>query len=238
MFKITIGVPIWNQNMNYFRKCLESIKAQSYQNFECIILDDGSDNPEEVEKMTNEFGFKYIYQENQGIGGARKSIVDNASKESEFVCFLSSDDIWDEKFLEVMIKESEQHPNKILYSSNYHIDREGKIIFKFVPLKYENHEDFCIASWEMAYRNTMMVNFSALFFPKKVFEKLKFNKNLRYGEDLDFLLRSMRDFEYYLVNQLLLYYRAMDNTTSRRLNEIPKNNEKIRKECMEYWKNG
>ena len=236
MFKITIGIPIFNQKVNYFRECLESIKNQSYQNFECVILDDGSDNRDEVKKITKEFGFKYIYQKNAGIGVARQSIVDNASKETEFITFLSSDDIWDEKFLEVMINTAKEQPGKILHSSNYHIDREGKIIMKFEPPNFDSHEDFCLACLESAYRNNMFVNFSTTFFPKEVFKKLKFK--YRFGEDLYFLLISMKHFQYHLVPQYLLKYRAMDNTTSRIRHKIRENNDKIIKEVLEYWKNG
>ncbi|KKK87454.1 hypothetical protein LCGC14_2753070, partial [marine sediment metagenome] len=119
--KITIGVPIFNQKTEHFRECLDSIKNQTcnQQIFECIILDDGSDNKEEVEEMAKEFGFKYIYQKNAGVGAARQAIVDNASKETEYICFLSSDDIWEPEFLETMIKTIKEHPEKILYSNYY-----------------------------------------------------------------------------------------------------------------------
>ena len=236
--RITVGVPIWNQNPKYFRKCLESIKNQSHQNFECIVLDDGSDNKEEVEEITKEFGFKYIYQKNQGIGAGRSTIVDNASKESEFICFLSSDDVWDERFLEVMIREAEKHPKKIVYSSYYIIDGEENIVSKINPPTFDSHEDFCMFCWSAAERNTMSVNFSCIFIPKVVFEKVQFNKKLRFSEDLYFLLFSLRDFEYHLVPQYLLKYRAVDNTTSKIWDKLPEQNKKIRKEAREYWRDG
>jgi len=232
--KITVGIPIFNQKLSYFRECLESIKAQSYQDFECIVLDDGSDNKEEVEKITEEFGFKYIYQKNSGIGAARQAIVDNASKETEYICFLSSDDIWEPNYLEIMIKEAEKHPQKIIYSNYYLIDGEGNIIRKFNPPSYDNHEDFCIACLELAYKNTMFVNFSCVFIPKKVFEKVKFK--YKFCEDLYFLLISMKHFQYHLVSEYLLKYRAVDNLTSRIGDKIPKQNDKIIKEAREYWK--
>ncbi len=194
--EITIGVPIWNQNVSYFKRCLESIKNQSYQNFECIVLDDGSDNKEEVEEITKEFGFKYIYQKNAGIGSARQSIVDNASKESEYICFLSSDDIWDEKFLEIMIKEAEKHPKKIIYSSYQIVDGEENIVGDVNPPTYDSHEDFCIFCWNAAERNTLSVNFSCIFISRVVFESVQFDVNLRYCEDLDFhLLSQFRFFD-------------------------------------------
>ena len=238
--KITIGVPIWNQRTEYFRKCLESIKNQTCdpQIFEVIVLDDGSDNQEEVSKITKEFGFKYIYQKNQGIGSARQSIVDNASKETEYITFLSSDDIWDPKFLEVMIHIAKEQPNKILYSSNYHIDREGKIIRKFESPTFDSHEDFCMACWSAAQRETMFCNFSCVLIPRKVFEKVKFRKEYKFCEDLMFLLESalVHKIEYHLINQPLLYYRAADNLTSRIMDKIPKQNEIIRRKILDMMK--
>ena len=232
MPKITCGVPVFNQNPNYFRECLESIKNQTYKDFECIVLDDGSDNKEEVEKITKEFGFKYIYQKNSGIGVARQAIVNNASKETEFITQLSSDDVWDERFLEVMIKTAEQHPDKILYSNYFFIDEKSKIIGN-AKVKGFDYEDFCVACLESAERNTMFVNFSTTFFPKCVFEKIKFK--YRFGEDLYFLLISMKKFGYYFVEDYLLKYRVVGNLTSKIYDKIPENNIKIKKEAMEYW---
>ncbi len=236
--KITVGIPIYNQKPKYFRECLESIKAQSYQSFECIILDDGSSNREEVEKITEEYGFKYIYQKNSGIGAARQAIVDNASKETDYITFLSSDDIWEPNFLEVMRKTTIKHQEKILYSNYYMTDGENNIINKTGFRGYKDHQDFCLACLESANKNTMFVNFSTTFFPKEIFEKVPFNKNLRFGEDLDFLLKSMKHFEYYFVKDYLLKYRAVDNTTSRIRHKIGENNEKILKEVREYWESG
>lgn len=235
--RLTIGIPVWNQVPKYLRECLESIKNQTYQNFECIVLDDGSDNKEEIEKITKEFGFKYIYQENQGIGATRSAIVDNASKESKFICLLGHDDIWDPKFLEIMIKEAEKQPDKILYSSYYMMDKEGKIIFKFNPPNYNNHEDFCIACWAAAKRNTMFVNISCVFIPRKVFDKVKFRKEYKFCEDLMFLLESalVHKIEYYLVNQPLLRCRA-GGLTSRIFDKIPKQDEMIRQHILSMIK--
>ena len=234
--KITIGVPIYNQVPKYFRECLESIKFQTYQDFECIVLDDGSDNKEEVEKLTKEFGFKYIYQKNEGIGPARQAIIDNASKETKFICFLSSDDLWDPTYLETMLRESEKHPGKILYSKYYVINEKGDITGGVDSQSYDNHEDFCVACFDWAYRSNMFVNLNTSFFPKEVFDKVKFK--YEFGEDLYFLLISMKDFEYHLVPEYILKYRAWDgNTTSKVRHKISENNDKIIKEVLEFWKN-
>lgn len=235
---ITIGVPIYNQQKSYFRECLESIKNQTCdsQMFEVIVLDDGSDNQEEVEQITKEFGFKYIYQENQGIGAGRSAIIDNASKETKFICFLSSDDLWEPNYLETMLGKSEKHPGKIMYSKYYLINEKGDITGGVDAQGFNNHEDFCVACLDWAYRNNMFVNTNTTFFPKEVFEKVRFK--YEFGEDLYFLLASMKYFEYQLIPEYLLKYRAWEgNLTSRVRHKISENNDKIIKDVLEFWKN-
>lgn len=234
--KISVIIPVYNQKEEYFKECIHSIINQTRKPDEIIIIDDGSDKPI-IEDFTSSTDIKIIRnKKNMGVGYSRQRGVDEAT--GDYIAFLSSDDIWDEKFLEVMIKTAIEQPGKILFSFNFHVNAEGKIIMKFEPPNYEDHEDFCLACLECAYRNTMFVNFSTTFFPKEVFEKVQFNKNLRFGEDLDFLLKSMKHFKYHLVPQYLLKYRVVDNLTSRIRHKIGDNNEKIIKEVLEYWKNG
>ena len=238
MAKVTIGVPIYNQNLKYFKESLDSIRNQSCGShvFEVIVLDDGSDDRKEVEKITKEFGFKYFYQENQGVGVVRQAIVDKASKKTEFICFLSSDDIWDEKYLETMIKTAEERPGKILYSSYSKIKGEGEVIeIAKLPNHNHNHGNFCVDCLDYAEKNNMFVNFSTTFFPRKVFEKVQFNKDLRFCEDLDFLLRSMKHFKYWFIDEVLLKYRVVDNMTSKVRGKIAETNEKIIREVRKYW---
>ena len=80
----------------------------------------------------------------------------------------------------------------------------------------------------------MFVNLNTSLFPRKVFDKIKFK--YEFGEDLYFLLISMKDFEYHLVPEYILKYRSWDgNTTSKVRLKIVENNEKIIKEVLEFW---
>jgi len=240
--KVSVIIPVYNQKPECLKEAIESVINQTVKPHEIIIVDDGSDNPP-IEFALPDGGdiIKIITNEkNMGIGYSRQRGVEEAT--GDYIAFLSSDDIWMPNFLEVMEKTLENlmepifRPRKILYSNYYFIDEEGNIINKTNFPYYDNHEDFCIACWEAAERNTMFVNFSTIFIPREVFNKVQFDKTLRYCEDLDFLLRSMKHFEYFLVNKPLLKYRVEGNLTSKILDKIPKQNESIRKKCMEYWK--
>ena len=232
--KVSVIMPIYNQKEKYFKEAIESVINQTRKPDEIIIVDDGSDKP-----IINDFAcstdIKIIRNEkNMGIGYSRQRGIEEAT--GDYICFLSSDDIWDKDFLKIMFETARKHRGKILYSGLFAINKESKITKEIIPPSYEEHEDFCIACWNSAYRDKMFVNFSTLFIPKEIFKKVQFDKNLRFGEDVDFLLRSMKHFYYYLINQPIIHYRIGDNLTSRIWDEIPKQNKKIRKKCMNYWK--
>jgi len=235
--RISVVIPVYNQKPEYFQKAIESVINQTFKPYEIIIVDDGCEPPQNI-ILPDAKGIKVNLIrniKNMGIGFSRQIGADAAT--GAYIAYLSSDDIWDKNFLEVMSAEAEKHPDKILFSSYFFIDGEDNIVSSSDVPSFENHEDFCIASWDAAEKNTMFVNFSTVFIPKKVFEKVKFDENLRFCEDLDFLLRSMKHFKYHPVNQPLLKYRTAGNLTGRILDKIPKQNIMIREKCREYWKN-
>lgn len=70
---ISIVVPIYNVE-NYLRICLDSIQNQRYQNFECLLINDGSpDNSADIciEYVTKDARFRYFKKENGGLSSAR-----------------------------------------------------------------------------------------------------------------------------------------------------------------------
>lgn len=90
--KISIIVPIYNCE-KYLCRCLDSIKAQDYKNFEAILIDDGSmDNSAELcKKYANEDArFIYIYKKNGGVSSARNLGLDRAS--GDYLAFVDGDD--------------------------------------------------------------------------------------------------------------------------------------------------
>ena len=89
--KVTVVIPTYNR-AHLIKDAVESVLNQTYQDFELIVIDDGStDNTREVlavykDKLT------YIYQENQGRSSARNHGIELA--QGEYIAFLDSDDVW------------------------------------------------------------------------------------------------------------------------------------------------
>ena len=105
---ISIIVPIYNVE-NYLRQCLDSIQNQTYQNFECILVNDGStDSSQQIaEEYLTDSRFKLINQSNKGLSEARNTGISHIREESTFVAFVDSDDYIYPDFLETLIEHIE-----------------------------------------------------------------------------------------------------------------------------------
>lgn len=89
---ISIIVPVYNTE-KYLRRCLDSIVAQTFKDYECIIVDDGSTDDsaaicDEYEKKDSRF--KVLHKKNEGVSTARNVGIEYA--EGEFITFVDSDD--------------------------------------------------------------------------------------------------------------------------------------------------
>ena len=99
---ISIIVPIYNVE-NYLRQCLDSIVSQTYQNFECLLINDGSpDNSADIcrEYVEKDSRFKYFEKENGGVSSARNLGIERSG--GAYITFIDSDDWVDSDYLEVL----------------------------------------------------------------------------------------------------------------------------------------
>ena len=99
---ISIIVPIYNVE-KYLRQCLDSILNQTYQNFECLLINDGSlDNSADIcrEYVSKDSRFKYFEKENGGVSSARNLGIE--CSRGEYITFIDSDDWVDYDYLEVL----------------------------------------------------------------------------------------------------------------------------------------
>ena len=101
---ISIIVPIYNVE-NYLRHCLESIQNQTYQNFECLLINDGSpDNSADIcrEYVSKDSRFRYFEKENGGVSSARNLGIEHSK--GEYITFIDSDDWVESDYLDVLYK--------------------------------------------------------------------------------------------------------------------------------------
>lgn len=96
---ISVIVVTYNR-AHFLRDALDSIKKQTFKDYEIILMDDGStDNTKEIAEKYE--GVRYIYQEHSGISRARNTAVKAAK--GKWIAFLDSDDLWKEDKLQKQV---------------------------------------------------------------------------------------------------------------------------------------
>jgi glycosyltransferase involved in cell wall biosynthesis len=124
--KITVVVSVYNMEF-YLDKCMKSLLEQTYQNYEIILVDDGSTDrcPQLCEDYAARFAerVKCIHKTNGGLSSARNCGIDAAS--GEYIVFPDPDDWVDPDYLQRLMEIQEQHPGA-LACCGYIIEFEGE----------------------------------------------------------------------------------------------------------------
>ena len=143
---ISIIVPIYNVE-NYLRQCLDSIVSQTYQNFECLLINDGSsDNSADIcrEYIEKDSRFRYFEKENVGVSSARNLGIERSK--GQYITFIDSDDWVDSEYLEVL----------------YRALIEEKADIAITTYKQFNMDDNCyyVYSYQRGMKNEFLKNIS------------------------------------------------------------------------------
>ena len=105
--QFSIIIPLFNAEA-YITQCLESIRNQTYKEFEVWIIDDGSTDHSAsvVQDFLSDERFHYYYQENRGVSAARNQGISKAK--GAYIAFIDSDDFIDEDYLELFAQAIHQ----------------------------------------------------------------------------------------------------------------------------------
>lgn len=122
---LTVVIPYYNRE-NTITETIESIENQTRNDFDILVVDDGS--KDNAEKIINEFNkkynnIKYVYKENGGVSSARNLGI-KLSK-TKYISFLDSDDLYDKEFVKVMLDDISQKDNDISFCSYYYYNGEN-----------------------------------------------------------------------------------------------------------------
>lgn len=213
--RFSVIVPLYNK-APYVEKALKSILAQTFSDYELIVVNDGSvDESLAVASKTLEgSNATIINQKNSGVSTARNNGV--AASHGEYICFLDADDWWEPAFLERMNAFVDEYPEAKLFASNYNYIKNGKAFVKLnIPTGYFN---YC-----KTYAETlcMPVTSISVCLSKNTFEEFNgFNPKLKLGEDFDLWIRIALKHKVAFLNELLSNYNQdveIANRATRRL---------------------
>lgn len=198
----SVIIPLYNKQ-NYIAATLESVLAQTFTDFEIIVINDVStDNSLSVAQKFNDSRIKIInHPVNKGLSASRNTGIKNA--ESPFVAFLDADDIWKPLFLEKIYELTLNFPNADLFSTKYEEIYPGDVIIEH-PFKIENG---IIENFFKLNLTQPIYCPSSLCVRKNAFEKTGFyNEKITLGEDVDFNIRAHIVCKMAYFNQPLVRY--------------------------------
>ncbi|MBR4030585.1 MAG: glycosyltransferase [Clostridia bacterium] len=182
---VSVIIPVYN-GADYMREAIDSALAQTYKNKEIIVVNDGSSDNGETERIAKQYGDKirYIYKENGGVSSALNTGIRNMR--GEYFSWLSHDDVYTPDKIEKQIKALSDIENKTtLVCCDYvHIDKNSKVIGNISRAS----DGVKLLSWEemlvSLFKNGPMHG-CALLINKSIFEEVgMFDESLRYFQDV------------------------------------------------------
>ena len=209
--KISIIVPVYNVE-KYIRRCLDSIQAQTFTDWECICIDDGT--PDNSGKICDEYAekdrrFVVLHKENGGVSSARNAGLDVAK--GEWITFVDSDDWVEKETYEIAIDAAEKNCADLVQFGMV-IEKDGKVICKKV------------------YKDGFVDDLSKSFEPstchKLFFRKIIYANNIRFPEGIT--LSEDRYFSFmgylnasriYNLKECFYHYRCYSESSTHKMSE-------------------
>ena len=223
-FLISIVIPIYNAE-KYLEECLNSIKNQTYKNFEVIMVNDGSKDDSETICMNflrSDSRFRYLKKENGGVSSARNVGLDNV--EGDYITFIDADDWVDENYLDLLITTVKKNHSDIVVSSYKQFNNIDVFYLRAYSLQEKyllnfermNRDDFLTIFPKLMSTNVCFNNAVAKLFRKELVNNLRFDTSIKYGEDLDFYFRLYLNVDSisYVDEPTYIYRMHGDSTTS------------------------
>ncbi|MEW6170798.1 MAG: glycosyltransferase [Candidatus Omnitrophota bacterium] len=209
--KVSVIIPTYNR-ANYIVETIDSVLAQTYEDFEIIVIDDGStDNTEDTINKYNG-KIRYFYQENKGTAAARNFGISKAR--GEYIAFLDDDDLW--------LSEKLERQTAIL-------DADKQIGFVCsAGYKIDEHNNNKISSWqrngnanrttfESLYERNFVYNLTVLIRKRCIEEVGGLDETLIVSQDYDLWLRVAKKHRFHYINQPLALWRIHKSNLSKNL---------------------
>jgi glycosyltransferase involved in cell wall biosynthesis len=211
----SIIIPVFNKEQ-FIDKTLKSVLAQTYSDYEIILVNDGStDESETIIKTFSDPRIRYFYKKNEGVAVARNFGIDKA--QGEYLCFLDADDIWYPNFLKTMRVYTQKLPGQGVFACAIEVETKRN---SFVPnYSISKKGDFDIVNFFEASQRACVLWTSAVAIHKSVFTAVgQFDEKIKKSEDTELWIRIGLKYSIVFIWETLARYVYDENSISRSLN--------------------
>lgn len=214
--KVSVIIPTYNC-ARYLPDAIESVLRQTYQDFEIIVIDDGStDNTKEMlQSYLNKYPYwvKYFYQENGGLACARNAGINNS--QGDYIALLDADDMWlPNRLMDGVILFEQQKEVGLAHSNITFISENGNCL----NTPDRNKHFLTGYIFESLLLRKAHISCPTVLVRRECFKHLGlFDENLtRLGcEDRELWLRLSRKYKIAYIDKVLAYYRLRQDSMSK-----------------------
>lgn len=222
--KFSVVIPLYNKR-NSLRDCIESVLNQSYNDFELLIVDDGStDGSVDIVKEYNDKRIRLIEKENGGVGSARNMGISSAK--NTWIAFLDGDDLWAENHLETIVRLAKEEPLAMVFSTSFEkFSSSESVNEKFKSLKRDFNHYIVKDLFEYWLNKKSVICSSSAVVHISCFARCGyFRQDLVRGEDTDLWIRLFKNFTFAKTDVVTALYRvdSADGNASKKINSIKK----------------
>ena len=186
--QVSIIIPAYNAS-KYIAEALDSVFSQTFQNYEIIVVNDGSTDTQELENVLAPYRCQIVYarQENRGVAGARNTAL--RLTQAPFIALLDSDDLWMPNYLDVQMRIIESDPTiDVLYPNALIFGDSPDAGRKFMELSPSNGE----VTFETLVLQECNVMVSVTARRESIISAGYFDESLKSSEDFDLWLRIIK----------------------------------------------
>lgn len=201
--RVSVVIPTYNRQ-NLVVEAIESVLAQTYKNFEIIVVDDGSTDDTSGQIKAYAGRLTYHVQKNQGVAAARNAGI--KLSQGEFICFLDSDDLWEPEKLETQINFADANPEYALLSTEIRgFNADKRVIKRNKSSMYKVRNGFVIE--HLLFGNWIQT--STVMLRRKCLDEVGyFDEDIgQFGEDWLLWMRVASRFPIYFLPVPLVLYR-------------------------------
>lgn len=176
MSKVTVIIPVYNSE-KYIGKCIESILKQTYNDYEIMVVNDGS--KDNSQKIIDEYKNKYpekiiaIKQENKGVSITRNESIKRAN--GKYIMFIDNDDYIDNDYIETFVREAEKDDYDIVLGGYRRITDKQKILKELKLQNKEWSKMMIPAPWAKIYKKQYLIDNNITFLKNNIGEDIYFN---------------------------------------------------------------
>lgn len=228
----SIIIPAYNTS-NFIRDALDSVLYQTFDEYEIIIVNDGSkdDTLDVIEAYFPDLkksDYRIINQNNRGIAAARNIGIENSK--GDFVAFLDADDTWQAEKLAEVKEVIVNIPNVDLITHDEYVESYGKLSSVHKCKGFDKYED-------LLFKGNSMSTSATVVRRNKLIEAGLFSENKHFNgvEDYDLWLRLSKICKFYFIHKMLGTYRDHPAGISKNLSKQLQHSFNILEHHFSQW---